>query len=68
MRIPACVPFLAFLALWGGLVIWPGPAGAEQQGVAAVKSALSAGEILEQRCSGCHAPEQAGGLPDATRV
>ena len=59
MRSPACFPFMAFVALWGGLVIWPGPAGAEQQAVAAPKTGLSAREILVQRSSGCYAPEEA---------
>ena len=63
MRSPACFLFVALLV---GLAIWPGPAGAEQQGAAASESALSAGEILEQRCSGCHAPEQEGGSLDVT--
>ena len=50
MRSPAC---FFFVVLWVGSAIWPGPAGTEQQGAAASESALSAGEILEQRCSGC---------------
>lgn len=65
MRIPASVPFMAFVALWAGSTIWSRPAGAEQQTVAASEAALSAWEILEQRCSGCHAPEQEGGPLDA---
>ncbi len=59
MRIPACVPFMAFVALWAGSTIWPRPAGAEQPAVAASEAALSAGEILVQRSSGCRAPEEA---------
>lgn len=61
MRSPACFPFMAFVTLWVGLVIWPGSGGAEQQAVAASKIGLSAGEILVQRSSGCHAPEEAVG-------
>ena len=58
MRSPACFPFMAFVMLWVGLVIRPGSAGAEQQAVAAPKTGFSAGEILVQRSSGCHAPEE----------
>ena len=64
MHIPAC--FLFLFVAWGvGSAVRPGLAGAEQQGVATSEAALSAAEILEQRCSGCHAPKQAGGPLDA---